>query len=169
MTLLASPTRLALRGLGRPGAEAVAVLAGSTLNLGSAIALASRFGAVGVAAASLAGALLAAALLKRGARNQPGHPLAQPSGHLLAPILAGVAAFVAGASLHVWLAGASGPADTREAALLRLLPEATIVGSAFLLGSVLTGGIGRDDLEILGDIVPGRVGAALRSAGGGRP
>lgn len=167
--LLASPLRLVLRGLGRPGTEAVAVLSGSTLNLGLAIALAARFGAGGVAAAALAGALLTAAVLGAGARRHAGNRLAEPVRDLLPLLLAGLAALLAGIGLQVWLPVAAPAMGTRLAALFRLLPEAGLVGAAFLLGAFVSGGLKRDDFELLRDIVPPRASARSRGVVGGAP
>ena len=143
---LASPLRLVLRGMGRPGIEAVAALCGSLLHVSLALVLAKPFGAPGVASAALAAATLSAALLGLGAhRAAPGLARAA-AGALPAPLLAGVCGFFASAALRLALAGASATLVTRGAALERLVPETLALSATALLVVWWHGGVERQDL-----------------------
>ncbi|HEX9427384.1 MAG TPA: oligosaccharide flippase family protein [Candidatus Polarisedimenticolia bacterium] len=150
MTLLISPTRLALRGVGRPGLEAIASTAGSLTSLSLAVALAHPCGPAGVAAAALVGALVAAVVLDHGARTTgPRAGSIDPPWKMIgAPLLAAASALAGGACLHAAF-GPVGPFDGRAAALRHLAPETLLMGGIFLGVAILLGGLRRDDFLLL--------------------
>jgi len=146
---IASPLRLVLRGLGRPGLEARAALLGSLAHVALALALAGPYAAPGVAAAALGGAALSALLLAFGAhRSAP--DLLRPAGLALpSPLIAGIVGFLAAGTLRLAVLGAHLPVATRAAAVLRLLPEGCVLAGAALLSAVWLGAVARDDLAAL--------------------
>jgi len=167
---LASPLRLVLRGMGRPGIEAGAALCGSVLHVSMALVLARSFGAPGVAVAALAAAAVSASLLGLGAhRTAPGLARAA-TGALPAPLLAGACGFFASAALRFVLPGGASLA-TRGAALDRLVPETLALAAAALLVVWWRGGIDKQDLAaVAGAFRKDRVvhETAVPAAGGGR-
>lgn len=146
---IASPLRLVLRGLGRPGAEARAALLGSLGHAALAAGLAAPFGATGVAAAALLGAVLTATLLAVGARRSAPDLLLPAGLALPSPLLAGIGGLLTGAALRLAVLGAHLPVTTRAAALERLLPEGIALAGAALLLALMLGAVARDDVEAL--------------------
>jgi O-antigen/teichoic acid export membrane protein len=149
LALVASPLRLVLRGLGRPGLEAVASSTGALAQIVLAIGLALPFGAPGVAAAALAGATLAAIVLVWGARGSTALlRSASPRRALSGPLLGAASGLLSGAAARAWLLSATAPLDGRSTALLRLAPEIGALMGAGLLVTLLCRGITRDDLAL---------------------
>lgn len=163
---IASPLRLVLRGLGRPGLEARAALLGSLAHVALALGLAAPFAAPGVAAAALGGAVLAAGILVGGARRAAPDLLRPARLALPFPLLAGIGGFLAGGALRLSVLGAHLPVATRAAAFERLLPEGIVLASAALLAAVWLGAISRDDLAALAGGFPGNGRVPGRPAAG---
>ncbi len=159
---IASPLRLVLRGLGRPGLEARAALLGSLAHVALALGLAWPYAAPGVAAAALGGAALSTFLLAFGAHRT--HPdLLRPAGLALpSPLIAGIVGFLAAGVLRLAVLGAHLPVATRATAVLRLLPEGFVLAGAALLSAVWLGAITREDLAAL-------IGGFSRPGGGPGP
>jgi O-antigen/teichoic acid export membrane protein len=154
LAFLVSPVRLALRGLGRAGLETSSAAAGSLLHLALAVLLARRFGAEGVAAAALCGALLSVGVLDAGARRSPA---LLPGGSawraLTGALLAGAASLSA---VGAWRLARAGAAQaTRGAALSFVLPDVSLVLVVFTATALVTGGLRRDDLGLVRDLLPG--------------
>jgi O-antigen/teichoic acid export membrane protein len=149
LTLLASPMRLTLRGVGYAGIEAIAAMISTTLHLSLALALASRFGAIGVAGGALAASIVAALTLSVGARRiESGRFTRSIRQAIAAPILAGIAAFLAGWTFDLVTRSPAGAAADRFAALTHLMSEAAVVLIVFVLAAVLFRGIRREDLSL---------------------
>jgi O-antigen/teichoic acid export membrane protein len=158
ISLLLSPARLMLRGLGFPGIEAAASAGGVALQLALALLLAAPFGAAGVAAAAPAAALVAGFILLAGARRlRAPLPAAVLPHALRGPVAAAAAMGVAGLLLHLRPAGT--PVD-RAGALAHLLPETAILGLVALGVAAWCGGLRRQDLEALRDLAGAERGRA---------
>ena len=155
VSLLVSPTRLLLRGVGRPGIETTASCLGSLLHLSLAIALAPFLGAAGVAGAALTAAILAAGIVAAGAlrweRDLFGGLLRRS---LAGPFIAGAAGLIAGLAPRLFATAPAAVLSGRAEALVRLLPEASALLAFTTLVAFLAGGVRWDDL------------AALRPSGG---
>jgi O-antigen/teichoic acid export membrane protein len=148
VSLVSSPFRLMLRGVGHPGIEATAAVGSALVHLLLAAALAGPWGAPGVAFAALPAAVLSAAILAGGARRRRADLDSGGIAPAVAgPIVAGVAGLMAGWALQ--LLGTAGEAATRGQALARLVPEATVVVGIGALAAILAGGIRREDLLVV--------------------
>ncbi len=168
VSLLVSPARLALRGIGRPGLEAWATTCGSIVNLLLALALALRFGAPGVALAALSGSIVAAAALSFGGRRGAVDLVQGTLRRALpGPCIAGVAALLSGAAARLIAWDPATDPLSRLEALRRLLPEAGLVPATFLLAAILAGGLRREDLRLFRDAVPARDQAPAAGGMGG--
>jgi O-antigen/teichoic acid export membrane protein len=144
VSLVSSPFRLMLRGVGHPGIEASAAVGSALLHLVLAALLARPWGAPGVAFAALPAALLAAAILAVGARRRRTDlDAGEITSAVRGPAVAGAAGLLAGCVLHL-MGGICEPA-TRTRALARLLPEATVVVGVGTLMALFAGGIRRED------------------------
>jgi len=156
--IVASPLRLVLRGCGRAGPEALAALAGSLLSVGLAIGLAPLRGAVGVAAAVLCGALLAAGVLAIGAREAAPGLAGTALRNLPGPLLASAAGLVAAAVTRALAGDQDLGVATRLEAVFRLLPEGILLCSVTILVAFLAGALLRHDVEDLAAaLLPGRL------------
>jgi len=149
LTLLVSPLRLTLRGMGYAGLEAVAALASSVLHLLLAVALAARFQAIGVAWSAFAAAAAGVLILATGARGiDAGRFTAELRRGAAAPVLAGLSAYTAGLGFRLLLGPPAGIAMARLPALIHLAGEGGVVLAVFVLVAAATGGIRRDDLSL---------------------
>jgi O-antigen/teichoic acid export membrane protein len=160
LAVIASPLRLVVRGIGRPGLEAVASASASGVTLILALLLAGPLGAAGAAAGALFGSIAGAAVLAGGARRAAGDLIQGTARRALSGAACGGAAgLLAGAALRA-LADLPEPV-ARGAALIRLLPEAGALLLACAGAAILAGSVRREDLALLRDLVP--------TGWGGRP
>ncbi len=151
VTLLASPSRLVLRGLGYPGLEAVAAVGSTVVHLMLSLLLAPSFGAEGVAFGALAGALTAACVLAIGGRRvRPDLMTAPFCASLAGTLVAGFAGFAGAWVIRLSIA-APGLAQVldRPAALLRLLAESAGALTLFVIVALALGRLRRDDVALL--------------------
>jgi len=149
LTLLISPLRLALRGMGYAGVEAISAMSSSLLHLVLALALATRFGASGVAWSAIAASIVAAVTLAAGARRiDSGRFTDTIRQATAATVLAGIAAFAAGWGFRVVTGAAFGGEVDRLAVCRYLLGETAVVLAVFVLVAAATGGVRRDDLSL---------------------
>ena len=149
LTLLVSPLRLTLRGIGYAGLEAIAAMVSSILHLLLAVGLAVRFQAIGVAWSALTAAAVGALILAVGAgETSSGRFAASLRQATASPVLAGLAAFVAGWGLRMAVGTPATVAGERLAALTHLVGEGIVVLVVFVAVAAATGGIRRDDLSL---------------------
>ncbi len=151
ITLLASPARLVLRGLGHAGLEASAAGAGAALHLTLAVVLAASLGAEGVALGALLGAVLAASWLGLGGSRLRRDLLAFPFlASLGGALAAGLLAFAGGWLVRSLVVPSALPAIAgRGAALVHLAAESAGAGLFFFVAALVSGGLRRDDLALL--------------------
>jgi O-antigen/teichoic acid export membrane protein len=148
IAMLASPLRLAVRGIGHPGIEACATAAGAMVQIGV-----------------LAGAVVSAAVLATLVRGRArGADPGSARRALAAPLAAGALAAGAGLALDL-LAGASSPA-TRPAAIADLLPRLAVVTGVFAGSVVLLKAVRAADLILLRDALAPFLPRGLRAAAG---
>ncbi len=163
---VASPLRLVLRGCGRPGLEALAALTGSLLTVGLAIALAPLWGAKGVAAAVLCGAVLAAGILAIGAHGAAPGLAGTAFRNVPGPLLASSTGLGAAALMRSLVGDQDLGTATRLEAFLRLLPEGLLLCGVTILVAFLAGALLRHDVEDLAAaLLPGRLRAEADPAG----
>jgi O-antigen/teichoic acid export membrane protein len=146
---VASPLRLVLRGCGRAGPEALAALCGSLVHVGLAIALAPSLGAPGVAASALAGAALSAGILGIGAHRAIRGLGGVAVRMLPSPLVAAGAGLLAATALRLLIFDRGVDCATRAEALLRLLPEGTLLAGVALLVASVSGALVREDVTAL--------------------
>jgi putative peptidoglycan lipid II flippase len=149
--LVVSPLRLLLRASGRAGLEAAATASGALVQLAAAALLARRFGAPGVALATVAGALVALALVAQGGRRSPLLTTSDAARAAAPPLLAGLGALAAGIGTSLVLppAAAAGRGEALVALLLRLAPS----GAIFALLAWRGRAASPDDVLLLRDAV----------------
>jgi O-antigen/teichoic acid export membrane protein len=157
-----SPLRLLLRASGRAGLEAAATASGTLLQVGAAAALAGRFGAPGVALATLAGALVALALVAAGGRRAPLLRTGDAARAARAPIVAGCGALAAGMAI-LWLLPPAAAAG-RAQAFATLLTHLSIPAAIFLGLAWRGRAAGREEIGLLFDALRGPSGAVRRAA-----